>query len=139
MRETVSTRPSADVDATVAPPLVVKGVKSIWKPTLGSQLYSNGDAGNATVLATFGSDGSPAAIRRTVGKGSAYYIAFLPGLSYYDPAIPKRPVDRSSVDSGFNHFIPTAMEISARTLIAMPQQRRGSEGKRCAGRPADHP
>jgi hypothetical protein len=44
----------------------------------------------------------------------------LPGLSYYEPAIPLRPCDRSSVDEGFNHFIPTEMDASARDFIASP-------------------
>jgi hypothetical protein len=37
------------------------------------------------VLAVFGSDKSAAAVKRPVGKGFAFYAAFLPGLSYYDP------------------------------------------------------
>lgn len=68
--------------------LVVKGVKSIFKPTaeLTNQLAAAANGGGgATVLGTFGSDKTPAAIKRAVGKGFAYYTAFLPGLSYYEP------------------------------------------------------
>lgn len=67
-------------------------------------------------------DGSTACFKRTVGRGFAYYAGFLPGLSYYEPAIPVRPVDRSSVDSGMNHFLPTEMDVSARELISAPLQ-----------------
>jgi hypothetical protein len=78
---------------TAAVPLVVKGVKSIWSPTaaLRSQLDGGSDPDSdsgpaaATVLAMFGSDKSAAAVKRPVGKGFAFYAAFLPGLSYYDP------------------------------------------------------
>ena len=47
-----------------------------------------------TTLATF-SDGKPAMVHSVVGKGSAYYAGFLPGLAYFAPAIPLRPVDRA--------------------------------------------
>jgi hypothetical protein len=42
-----------------------------------------------------------------VGKGTAIYAGFLPGLSYFGPAIPKEPVDRGSTDQSMDHFIPT--------------------------------
>ena len=38
-----------------------------------------------------------------------YFAAFLPGVSYFAPAIPLRPVDRSSVDESMAHFIPTGV------------------------------
>jgi hypothetical protein len=40
--------------------------------------------------------------------------AFMPGLSYFHPALPRRPVDRSTTDESFNHFIPTAFATSTR-------------------------
>lgn len=42
------------------------------------------------------------------------------GLSYFDPAIPLRPVDRASVDEGMDHFIPTAFATAARELLTLP-------------------
>ena len=48
-----------------AAPLAVKGRKSIF--TVNS-------TADAEVLATFGSDGSPAATRRKVGEGYAIYV-----------------------------------------------------------------
>jgi hypothetical protein len=96
------------------PPLVVKGLKSVFSDNVN-------DTAQVTVLARFAStDGGQAARIRHHGLGKAYYTAFLPGLSYYEPAIPVRPVDRSSMDSGFTHFIPTLMDASARALIAAP-------------------
>ena len=95
--------------------LTVKGAKSIFK-IIGD------DKTGLEILGRFASDGSVASFKRSIGSrgGAAYYMAFLPGLSYYEPAIPVRPVDRSSVDSGFNHFIPTEMDTRARELIASP-------------------
>eukprot|EP01052_Picozoa_sp_SAG31_P032187 SAG31_NODE_3504_length_4188_cov_2.084862_2_plen_420_part_00 len=97
-------------------PLLAKGLKSIMK------LQVQETRSTSNVLATF-SDGSPAMIqtKTTGGTGSAYYCAFLPGLSYFaDGAIPLRPVDRSSVDEGMNHFLPTKFAEAARELITMP-------------------
>ena len=90
--------------------MVCKGFKSVFA--------LNGSAGS-DVLATFG-DGSPAATRRVVGHGKAYYHAFLPGLAYFDSAIPLRPVDRGSTDDNFNHFIPTDFTAAARHLLTLP-------------------
>jgi len=44
---------------------------------------------------------------RDEGKGKAWYCAFLPGLSYFHPALPMRPVDRGSSDDSMAHFLPT--------------------------------
>ena len=90
--------------------LRVHGAKSIFKLA----------AADHRVLATFGSDGSPALLRREVGSGSATYAAFLPGLSYFAPAVPRRPVDRAATDAGFNHFVPTEFAEGARQLLAAP-------------------
>jgi len=48
------------------------------------------------------------------------YAGFLPGLAYFSPAIPTRPVDRSASDAGFNHFVPTEFDVHIRALIASP-------------------
>jgi hypothetical protein len=50
------------------------GIKSIVKVTRPFKA--------ADLLATFG-DGSPAAVRAAVGQGKIFYLAFLPGLSYF--------------------------------------------------------
>ena len=91
--------------------LVCKGIKSV---------FTVPDTAAATVIATFG-DGSPAATRRqNVGAGAAYYAGFLPGLSYFEPAMPVRPVDRGSTDSNFNHFLPTQFSAVANALVTLP-------------------
>ncbi len=64
------------------------------------------------------SDGSPAVVNRKVGKGSATYCGLLPGLSYYHPAIPLRPVDRGATDDAMVHFLPTQFDPEAAGLIA---------------------
>jgi hypothetical protein len=51
-------------------------------------------------------DGAPAIVHRASGKGNTYYWTFLPGLTYFQPAIPRAPVDRGSSDSAMAHFIP---------------------------------
>ncbi len=75
--------------------------------------------GGATVAGTF-SDGSPAVTVRSIGKGRAIYCGFLPGLSYFKPAIPLRPVDRGTTDDSMAHFIPINFDRGASSLIASP-------------------
>lgn len=64
------------------------------------------------------SDGAPAVAVRTVGKGRALYCGFLPGLSYFKPAIPLRPADRGTTDDSMAHFIPTDFDRGASALVA---------------------
>ncbi len=45
-------------------------------------------------------------------KGSAVYCGILPGLSYFRPAMPKRPVDRGSAEDALCHLIPTETDPS---------------------------
>jgi hypothetical protein len=73
----------------------------------------------STVTGTF-ADGSPAVSGRTVGAGTATYAAFLPGLSYFKPAIPLRPADRATTDDGMAHLIPTQFDPGADALIGSP-------------------
>ena len=95
-----------------ADPLAVKGKKSMFK------LNSSDTA--MEVLGTFTSDGLPAVTRRRVGQGFALYAGFFPGLSYFDPAIPKRPIQRGSLDSSFNHWMPTEFNLAAKALLSSP-------------------
>jgi hypothetical protein len=76
-------------------------------------------AGGVAIAATF-SDGSPAVTVRNIGKGRAIYCGFLPGLSYFKPAIPLQPVDRGTTDDSMAHFIPTNFERGASSLIGSP-------------------
>jgi hypothetical protein len=62
-------------------------------------------------------DGSPAVTSKQTGNGRAVYCAFLPGLSWLKPALPMRPVDRSSRDDSLCHFIPTDFDKTAAQLI----------------------
>ena len=60
---------------------------------------------------------SPAITFRQAGNGGAVYAGFLPGLTYFKPAIPRRPVDRRSSDDAMCHFIPTAFDPGAERLL----------------------
>lgn len=76
-------------------------------------------AEGADVRATF-KDGSPAVTIKKTGRGAAVYCAFLPGLSYFKPAVPLRPVDRGSTDDAMAHIIPTEFDPAVRRLIGLP-------------------
>ena len=65
-------------------------------------------------------NGRPAIVHRAVGKGSATYCGFLPGLTYLQKALPKIPVDRGATDDSSAHFLPTDFEMSARALVGAP-------------------
>jgi hypothetical protein len=65
-------------------------------------------------------DDSPAVTVRKVGKGEAIYCAFLPGLSFFRPAIPFKPVDRGSSDDAMAHFLPTEFDAGVRALVQAP-------------------
>lgn len=71
------------------------------------------------VAASFAS-GGPAIVRREAGRGRVICLAFLPGLSYYQPAIPRRPMDRGATDDAMVHFLPTEFDARAARLIAEP-------------------
>ena len=88
-------------------------------PVVGTR--SRFTAEGSQVTGTF-ADGSPAVSVRTVGKGTATYVGFLPSLSYFKPAIPLRPVDRGTTDDAMAHFIPTQFDPGAHALIGSPAQ-----------------
>lgn len=88
-------------------PMPVFGARSRFR-TVGS-----------LTLAKF-SDGAPAVALKSTGAGAAMYCGFLPGLSYFHPALPKRPADRNSAADSLAHFIPTAFDLRAVALVAWP-------------------
>ncbi|MCX7705189.1 MAG: beta-galactosidase trimerization domain-containing protein [bacterium] len=63
------------------------------------------------------SDGLPAIINVEYGRGKIIYCAFLPGISYFKPAIPLKPVDRGSTDDAMAHFIPVDFEKNIGFLV----------------------
>ncbi len=67
-------------------------------------------------LARFADD-TPAVTEHKMGKGQILYFGFLPGLSYFKPAIPRRPVDRGSTADSMTHFIPTEYHPGAAALL----------------------
>ena len=60
----------------------------------------------ASILHRFEDKLPAATVNNKAGKGQAYYVASLPGLSYFKPALPRRPVDRGATDDSMAHFIP---------------------------------
>jgi hypothetical protein len=103
---TASTTAAAFVAATTGEarsPMGVFGEKSVFS-------YTGPAAG---VRATF-SDKTPAQVAVSQGKGHAAYLGFHPGLAYMQPALPRRPVDRTPDLAGFTHFVPTAFNLAAR-------------------------
>ncbi len=77
-------------------------------------------AGKDTAVQGKFKDDSPAVTARKAGKGEAIYCAFLPGLSYFKPAIPLKPVDRGSSDDAMSHFIPTEFDAGVGELVWLP-------------------
>jgi hypothetical protein len=77
-------------DTSPAATLGVFGEKSIakWTPPPTAK---RGVDYNITGLFE---DASPASFAMAIGKGVLHYAAFHPGLSYMQPAIPRRPADR---------------------------------------------
>ncbi|MCM8816395.1 MAG: beta-galactosidase trimerization domain-containing protein [Candidatus Omnitrophica bacterium] len=71
---------------------------------------------SAQIMGKF-SDGSPAILTVQHGKGKIIYCAFLPGLSYFKPAIPQKPVDRGSTDDAMAHFLPVDFEKNIGSFI----------------------
>lgn len=70
----------------------------------------------AVVLGTF-RDGSPAVVHKATGQGETLCCGFLPGLTYFKPAIPLRPVDRGTTDDAMAHFLPTQFDPGAAQLL----------------------
>jgi hypothetical protein len=85
-------------------------------PVFGA--VSHVEARSGKVLGRF-ADGSPAITLRAAGKGRALYCGFLPGLSYFKPALPLRPVDRGSRDDAYCHFIPTEFDPAISELMGL--------------------
>jgi hypothetical protein len=80
----------------------------VWKQEIA--------AGDGTVLGKF-ADGKPAVVEKVHGKGKAVLFGFLPGQAYLRSGLPLRPPDRGATDTGFAHFLPTAMDVKLRQAL----------------------
>lgn len=89
-------------DGAVSVPVLV------WKQALSPA--------DGAVLGTF-KDGAAAVVAKSHGKGRAVLCGFFPGLAYERSGLPLRPVDRSGVDGGYNHFLPTSMDVKFRRRL----------------------
>ena len=102
-------------DLPFAPAIETVTVGTAVVPVFGAVSRVTAAPG-ATVTGTF-HDHAPAVIERAVGKGQIIYSAFLPGLSYFKPAIPKRPVDRGNAPDSMSHFLPVNFDAVAGQLV----------------------
>jgi hypothetical protein len=93
-----------------------------------------------TVLATFG-DGSPAELRVASTAGNITIFNYHPGLSYFHPATPRRPVDRSPHPDAFCNFVPTdfGAAIRARKALAEPVDSAGGSSAEARPVVSDEP
>src|SRR5205085_11310212 len=64
-------------------------------------------------------DGSPAITALASGKGGAIYFGFLPGLSYFAPAMPQKPMDRGASDESMTHFLPIDFHFDAALMVTL--------------------
>ena len=75
-------------------------------------------AAGSSVIATLNDTAqTPAGVYTATGKGASYYFSFLPGLAYFKPAMPVRPTDRSGIDEGYTHFIPSNFSADVMALV----------------------
>jgi len=80
----------------------------VWKQDL--------QPADAKVLGTY-ADGKPAVVEKLHGNGRVLLFGFLPGQAYLRSGLPLLPPDRSAVDAGFSHFLPTEMDPNLRAAI----------------------
>lgn len=103
----------------------LKFVKALGQVTLDGQeaafpvfgVVSRTKAAEGTQVTGRFADGAPAVVVNQPGKGRTLYCGFLPSLSYFNPAIPMRPLDRGSTDDAMAHFIPMDFDARAGALI----------------------
>jgi hypothetical protein len=77
-------------------------------------------APGAQVLATYASDGSPAWVQNSFGKGSAFYTGALPGEAFVQKALPVVPMGKGGPESNSSHFEPVNFNATAREMILRP-------------------
>lgn len=93
---------------------VTRNNSSTFFPIYGVKSHITNKSGK--IIGTF-KNGEPAIVQHSVGKGQTIYCAMLPGLSYFKPALPIRPVDRGANSDSLSHFIPSKFDSQARELI----------------------
>src|SRR5205085_9402363 len=102
-------------DLPFAAPLETVRWRDASLPVFGAQ--SRIMATQARVEGRF-SDGTAAIALQKTGQGATLYCGFLPGLTYFKPAMPLRPADRSSRDDSLTHLVPTRFHPAAAQLFA---------------------
>src|SRR5262249_43033129 len=72
---------------------------------------------NGTNVTSKYEGGAPAVTLRNAARGSAWHYTFLPGLTYFHYATPRRPMDRGASDGSMAHFLPTRFDAGVELLI----------------------
>lgn len=121
---TIATNPTVNFEKTDLP--FAEAIDEVTMKSGGAIPVFGGlgkfTASGSEVLGTF-KDGSPAVVAKTHGTGRAIYCGFLPALSYFQPAMPKRPGDRTSAPDSLAHYIPTKFHAGAGQLIGLPVEK----------------
>jgi hypothetical protein len=89
-------------------------------PVFGAISVANVSVGLTTTMAF--SNGSAAATERAVGRGHAVWLGFLPGLSYFKTALPRRPVDRCFRNDCYCQFLPEQFDAAALAVLQHVQE-----------------
>jgi hypothetical protein len=88
-------------------------------PVIG--LRSNFVAPEKKYLLFSFADGKPAILvhKRGKGWGWTFYCGFLPGLSYFQPAMPRRPMDRGAKNESMTHLLPSDYDENAGKFLTL--------------------
>jgi hypothetical protein len=62
------------------------------------------------VYGKYASDGSPAMVIHSYGRGAAFLFGTFVGSAYVRSGIPIRPVDRGATQDSFAHFLPSKFD-----------------------------
>ncbi|HOL50463.1 MAG TPA: hypothetical protein PLW07_07745 [bacterium] len=106
-KEVLALRPKLEL--VHAKPLDSVVFNNINNKVIGFDIYGyrqSFQAGSGRILATY-KNGEPACIENQYGKGKAIIMGFLPGPTYFKPAIPVKPYGRGGIDE-LQGFVPTS-------------------------------
>ncbi|MGB9642509.1 MAG: beta-galactosidase trimerization domain-containing protein [Candidatus Ratteibacteria bacterium] len=108
-KEVLALRPKLEL--VHAEPLDFVVFNHIGNRKIGFDIYGYRQifqTGSGKVIARY-RNGEPACIENSYGKGKAIIMGFLPGPTYFKPAIPIRPYGRGGIDE-LQSFIPTSFK-----------------------------
>ncbi|HOJ30638.1 MAG TPA: beta-galactosidase trimerization domain-containing protein [bacterium] len=106
-KEVLALRPKLEL--VHAKPLDSVVFNNINNKVIGFDIYGyrqSFQAGSGRILATY-KNGEPACIENQYGKGKAIIMGFLPGPTYFKPAMPIKPYGRGGIDE-LQGFVPAS-------------------------------